>query len=144
MSFFLFFVFVFLIKNLFLIDLSAFYFLIFSVISMIQFSASLEDLFSDFLKSASFIFLFITDLSVFAFLIFFLVNMLMCFQCSKILRFDALIQCIRSNKYVKCTHYSIKKIVCLIMSLLSRHKLFIVNSSKFFLSFSSNCYKFKS
>src|SRR5436190_11550167 len=48
MSFFLSAVSVFLIKNLFLINLSVFCFLIFSVILMIQFSAFSKTLFSDF------------------------------------------------------------------------------------------------
>src|SRR5438045_4073649 len=52
MNFFLSAVFIFLMKNLFLIDLLMFYFLIFFVTSVIQFSASLKALFSDFLKSA--------------------------------------------------------------------------------------------
>src|SRR5436190_20230289 len=50
MSSSLFTVFVFLMKNLFLTDLLAFYFLILSIILMIQFSAFLKALFSNFSK----------------------------------------------------------------------------------------------
>src|SRR5436189_1605772 len=81
MSFFLFIIFAFLIKNLFLIDLSIFYFSIFSVISMIQFSVFLKALFSDFLRSAFSVFSFTADLLISALLIFFLVSTSMCLQC---------------------------------------------------------------
>src|SRR5213083_1781225 len=53
MSFFLLTISAFSMKNLFLTDSSAFYFLILSVILMIQFSAFLKALFSDFSKSVS-------------------------------------------------------------------------------------------
>ena len=71
MSFFLSAVSVFLMKNLFLTDSSAFHFLIFSVTSMIQISAFLKTLLSDFL--------FIINLSVSVFLISLLVDTSMCF-----------------------------------------------------------------
>ena len=144
MSFFLSAIFIFLMKNLFLVNLSAFCFSVSSIILMIQFSVFLKVLFSDFLKFVFSIFLFVTDLSVSVFLILFLVNMSMCFQCSKILRIDALIQCIRNNKYVKYVHYSAEKAVCLVMNLFLKYKLFTANSSRFSLSFFLNCYKFKS
>ena len=144
MSFFLSAIFIFLMKNLFLVNLSAFCFSVSSIILMIQFSVFLKVLFSDFLKFVFSIFLFVTDLSVSVFLILFLVNMSMCFQCSKILRIDALIQCVRSNKYVKCICCSAEKVVCLVMNLFLKHKLFTVDNSRFLLFFSLNCYEFKS
>src|SRR5947207_1451488 len=72
-SFFLFTVSAFLMKNLFLTDSLISCFLIFFVILMIQFFASSEALFSDFLKSASSVFLFTADSSASALLIFSLV-----------------------------------------------------------------------
>src|SRR6266496_2784474 len=68
-SFFLLIAFVFLMKNLFLTDLSTFCFSVFSVILMIQFFASSEALFSDFLESAFSVLSFTADLSVSVFLI---------------------------------------------------------------------------
>ena len=79
MSFLLLIVSVFLIKNLFLTDLLMFHFSNFSVILMIQSSAFSEALFSDFLKSASFILLFTADLSASVSLISLLAGMSMCF-----------------------------------------------------------------
>src|SRR5947207_11907012 len=77
---------VFLMKNLFLTDLLTFCFLIFFVISVIQFFTFLKALFSDFLKSASSILLFTAGLLTSVSLILFLVSMSMCLQCLKILR----------------------------------------------------------
>ena len=135
---------VFSVKNSFLTDSSAFHSSIFSVILMIQFSASSEALFSDLSESAFSVLSFAISSSVSALLISFLVSMSMCFQCLKILRIDISIQCIRSNKYVKCTHCLARKAVCLTVNSFLKHKLFTADNSKFLSSFFSNCYKFKS
>ena len=79
MSSSLFTVFVFLMKNLFLTDLLAFYFLILSIILMIQFSASLKVLFSDSSESAFSVFLFVINLLMSVLLIFLLADTSMCF-----------------------------------------------------------------
>ena len=144
MNFFLFAASVFSVKNSFLTDLLMFHFLILSVILMIQFSAFSEALFFDFLKFVFFVLSFMIDLLMSVFLIFSLAGMSMCFWCLKILRIDALIWCVRSNKYVKCVCYSVEKVVCFVMNLFSKHKLFTADSNRFFSSFFSNCYKFKS
>ena len=144
MNSFLLIVSVFLMKNLFLTNLLTFCFLIFSVISVIQFSFFSEALFSDFLKSVFSVFSFMINLSVSVLLIFFLADTSMYFQCSKILRFDMLIWCVRSNKYVKCVCCSAEKTVCFVMSLLLKHKLFAADNNKFLLSFFLNYYEFKS
>src|SRR5947207_344251 len=81
MSFFLLIVSVCSVKNSFLIDSSTFHFSILSVILMIQFSAFLKALFSDFSESASSVLLFTIDSSASASLILLLVSTSMCIQC---------------------------------------------------------------
>ena len=100
MSSFLLTVLVFLMKNSFLTDSSAFHRLIFSVISMIQISAFSKILLSDFLK---FLFLISTLSSSFnavlTDLLILLVDQNMCLHCSKQLIEDSEICCSHLNEY---------------------------------------------
>ena len=132
MSFSLFVVLVFLMKNLFLTNLLMFYSSVLFVILMIQIFTSLKILFSDFLKSASSILLFTAGLLTSVSLILFLVSMSMCLRCFKILRINVFIHCIHACKFIKCNKYTIKKIIYHVMSLFSRHELFIADSNRFF------------
>src|SRR5437762_2558117 len=84
MSFFLFIVFAFSVKNLFLTDSSVFCLSVFSIILMIQISAFLKALLSDFLKFLSLISALLNSLSVvLTNLLISLVSQNMCLCCSK-------------------------------------------------------------
>ena len=95
-----------------------------------ELTAFLRALLSDSLRSLSSILL-KTDLLLFTLLIFSLTNMLMCLRCFKILRTDAFICCVHAHKFIKCSRCMIEKIICHIMSLFSRHELFIADNNRF-------------
>ena len=92
-----------LLKNLFLINLSASYFLILSIISVIQISAFSKTLLSNFLKFLSLILTF-SDFfdAVLISLLAFFVSQNMCLCCSKQLIKDSDICCFHLNEYQKC------------------------------------------
>ena len=118
MSFFLSAVLVFSVKNLFLTDLSAFYFSVFFVISVIQTSAFLKALLSDFLRSLSLILTSSNSLDVMlASLLVSLADQNMCLHYSKQLIEDSEIHCFCLNEYQKCFCCESNKTQCIKMSI---------------------------